>query len=261
MVLALLALPWVAAKARLNAPTTVLAAVYWVIGLVGFGYAARLLAVWWLVAFPLLGMAVQRLLPLSGEPRQVRPLFRVLLHASAGLVAFAAVTKAVPDMRADVSIRSRYLPTLTATAVHPLATWLAAHTPGDVGGRIFTTFDYGSFLTWRLPRYSCSTDSRGTFPPAVIASHLFRRGFDIEVPLGPWREADLAIVPLGSRFATVLDTASGWKLAAIARAGKPWPDTAGLWVRQAWWARHTGARIAGPVTLDSTDEAQDGRRP
>jgi hypothetical protein len=261
MVLALLAFPWIAARARSNAPTSALGASYWVVGLLGFGYAARLLAVWWLVVFPLLGTAVQQLLAPPGEPRRVRPGFRVLLHASAALVAGAAALRALPDLRADVSVRSRHLPTFTASAVRPLADWLAARTASDAGGRIFTTFDYGSYLTWRLPRYSSSADSRGTFPPAMSASHLFRRGFDPEAPLGPWRDADLALVPMRSRFATALDTASGWKLAAVARAGSPWPDTAGLWVRQAWWARHAGARVVAPVFLERADAPRGGRVP
>jgi len=103
---------------------------------------------------------------------------------------------------------------------------------------MMTSFSNGSYLTWRLPEYSASIDSRGVFPDSVSAAEAVVLASDRDVPLGPWRSADVAILPLRFRVAAVLDTASDWqRLAAV--AGWPNPvDSAGLWARRSWWKRY-----------------------
>ena len=100
-----------------------------------------------------------------------------------------------------------------------------------------STFSFGSYLTWRLPRLSQSIDSRGTFPDSVAAAEAVVLGSDRDVPLGPWQSAELAMVPLRYRVAAVLDTATGWQRIATT-PGEPIPlDSVGLWVRRDWWGR------------------------
>jgi len=75
------------------------------------------------------------------------------------------------------------------------------------------------------------------------------------VVLGPWRTADLAILPTRTATAAALDTAAGWRRAAVARTG----ETLGLWVRESWWQ---GAGVAPlplrPVELESADGSPCG---
>jgi hypothetical protein len=229
--------------------TRILTALYWTVGLVGFGRAIRLVGVWWLLVMPLIGIVVASLVvrPPSAAPIRLR--FRALLHATvAGVLAVSAVN--AYNAAEEVSLGSRNLPTLGAGAVRPIADWIVNHTPPTASGRIFTTFNYGSYLTWRLPRYSSSLDSRGSFPVSLVAPYLLRPGLEVgDVPLGPWREADLAVVPVNSRFAAALDSARGWRRVVVAEATRPWPDTAGLWIRDPWWARTVGGEIPPPDLL------------
>jgi hypothetical protein len=98
-----------------------------------------------------------------------------------------------------------------------------------------TTFANGSYLTWRLPGYSASLDSRGVFPDSVSAAESVVLATDRDVPLGPWRSADAAVLPVRYRAAAVLDTASGWRRVAAAPGSPRVLDSPALWVRESWW--------------------------
>ena len=58
-------------------------------------------------------------------------------------------------------MESRTLPSLKAFASEPAARWLETHATIPPGTRLLTTFNYGSYLKWRLPQLSESIDSRG----------------------------------------------------------------------------------------------------
>ena len=111
---------------------------------------------------------------------------------------------------------------------------------------MMSTFTLGSYLTWRLPHLSQSIDSRGIFPDSVSAVEAFRFASDREVPLGPWRSADLVLVPLSYRVAAVLDTATAWRRVATAPSAPGARDSVGLWVRLDWWAERGKGTSSGP---------------
>ena len=130
----------------------------------------------------------------------------------------------------------RTLPTIEALPAERLAAWLERSGRADRHGKVMSTFVFGSYLTWRLPHLSQSIDSRGIFPDSVTGAEAVVLAPDRDVPLGPWRSADLAIIPLRFRVAGVLDTASGWQRMATV-PGAPVPmDSVALWVRREWWA-------------------------
>jgi hypothetical protein len=63
-------------------------------------------------------------------------------------------------------------------------------------------FNYGSYLTWRLPRLSWSIDGRVIFPDSVArpeAGQFLDRGPLVEPP---WRSAE--VVLLNAKHATLL---------------------------------------------------------
>jgi hypothetical protein len=142
------------------------------------------------------------------------------------------------------SITHRVLPTVAARPAEQLAAWLVKQTRAGAGGRILTTFAFGSYLTWRLPQYSTSVDSRGLQPDSVTAAEAVVSAADRDVPVGPWRESDVVIVPTRFRVAAVLDTAAGWTRLRTTPGETIRRDSAALWVRDAWWARN--ARSYGP---------------
>jgi hypothetical protein len=254
--LPLLALPWIVLPAMRSTRARLGLAAYWSVGLVAFGYAQRLIGPWWLIVFPFYAEAMRAPALHVGQDRPARP--AVKLVAYGGMLALVGTMfgTSVAAWSREGSVASRRLSTKTARLVEPLAEWLSARTAPDAGGRILTIFDFGSYLTWRLPRYSASVDSRGSFPDSVIAPELLQYAWRTDAPLGPWSEADLAIVPTRWRVAAVLDTAAGWRRAATAvdaarapRVGIQ-PDSVGLWVHESWWARVGGAPLLGrPVVL------------
>ena len=106
-----------------------------------------------------------------------------------------------------------------------------------------TSFSFGSYLTWRLPGYSTSIDSRGLQPDSVTAAEAVVSAAARDFPLGPWRSADLAILPVRYRAAAALDTATGWRR-MLTVPGRPIRgDSAALWVKLDWWTRHARARL------------------
>ncbi|HEX5102406.1 MAG TPA: hypothetical protein VFV87_01250, partial [Pirellulaceae bacterium] len=132
------------------------------------------------------------------------------------------------------TLGARRLPSIKAFAAEPIAEWMETHARRDLPGRLLTTFEYGSYLKWRLPSLSESIDSRNIFPDSVVLSV----DDSIDPPrLGPWRSADVAVIPVDYPLATTLDRDSSWMRIMVAPP-PPWaPDAkrAGLWVRRSWW--------------------------
>ena len=135
-------------------------------------------------------------------------------------------------------MRERSLPTVGARPAESVARWLLANTEPEAKGRIMTSMAFGSYLTWRLPGYSASIDSRGLQPDSVAAAEAVVSAAARDYPIGPWRSADLAILPVRFRAAAVLDSASGWRRVRTVPGYPVKVDSAGLWVRAEWWARN-----------------------
>jgi hypothetical protein len=112
---------------------------------------------------------------------------------------------------------------------------LECHVRPDAGGRIYTWFNYGSYLAWRLPGYSASTDGRTIFPDSVAKSDMLVSGLLPRRTYRVWSSADLAIVPLYFGVAAELDSAPEWGLAASLHRPAAPADSVGLWVKRSWW--------------------------
>jgi hypothetical protein len=106
------------------------------------------------------------------------------------------------------------------------------------GTRVLTTFNFGSYLKWRLPAISESIDSRGVFPDSAALPDVPQVGNSQHV--GPWRSATLAVVPVDYPVATLLDSAPEWHRVGTS-APAPWARRAarvGLWAKREWLQLH-----------------------
>ena len=244
--LLLAALPLAAAPALRTWRHQVVLGLLWLAGLLVFARVQKGLSPWWWCALPMTVAAAAAL------PRASSALLRRVMAAA--LVLVLAVP-AIGDARLLGVLRPlerldgrRSLPSLKAYAAEPAAAWLEQELRPAARGRLLTTFAYGSYLAWRLPGLSASSDSRTIFPDSVALPDVPARPDSVHDVLGPWRSADLAIVPVTYPVAAVLDTAAGWRRVGVAEASAWSPDAprAGLWVRVAWWAG------AGRTALPST---------
>ena len=237
LVAAMLAVPWLLARAPLATRERVMAALYWSIGLILFGYAVRLFIAWWLLVIVPVGWAIAYLTR-DTEDAPARLRYRALGLAACVLIIVTAFLSHRREWEMEGSTTVRTLPTYGGMSIEPLADWLARNTSPSPRVRMMTSFANGSYLTWRLPGFSASIDSRGVFPDSVAAAEAVVLASDRDVPLGPWRSSDVAILPLRYRSAAVLDTASGWRRIAAAPGSPATVDSSGLWVREAWLLVH-----------------------
>ena len=238
LVAAMLSLPWLLERSALQRRERLMAAVYFGLGLLAFGYAVRLFVIWWGLTILVAAWSIAHLTrdTVDEAPRVG---FRLLALFACITIITAEVVR-TRDLRAEEGSTShRVLPTFGAQPAERLANWLIGNTQPDAHGRILSAFAFGSYLTWRLPGYSTSVDSRGLQPDSVTAAEAIVSASNRDVPVGPWQSADLAIVPLRFRVAAVLDTASGWtRLKTVPGELAP-HDSAALWVRDQWWSRAT----------------------
>jgi hypothetical protein len=240
LVSCMLAVPWILGQSRLSGRERLAAAAYWMVGAIAFGYAVRLFVLWWVLCIVWFGAAMAWATrdTTEGPPRlRIRLLGLVACLLTIG--AFVARTREQRVLEGSVSVRT--LPTVGAGPAERLAQWLRSHTVSDARGRIMTSFAFGSYLTWRLPGYSTSIDSRGLQPDSVTAAESVVSAAAQGFPLGPWRSADLVILPVQFRAAAALDTAAEWQRVVAVRGEATPTDSAALWVRRDWWARHESA--------------------
>jgi hypothetical protein len=235
---AMLALPWLLNRAELGRAERWLHTLYWIGGTILFGYATRLFVVWWLLAVVAVGVAIASLTARTEDaPPRLR--FRILGLVACLLVVLAQATRTRALWEREGDTVRRTLPTHGALSLDPLAAWLETNVRPDVRARVMTTFAFGSYVTWRLPGYSASIDSRGVFPDSVSAAEAVVGAADRDVPLGPWRSSDIALLPVRYRAAAVLDTAAGWRR-VLTVPGDPVPsDSTALWVESDWLSRNS----------------------
>lgn len=232
----LASLPFVAVSALEPRERLVYGAL-WLVGLVAFALRVKGLVVWWLVALPLTLNACE--VALAAAPRSYRK-FPILLTAALAVTATfrfvvggAVTTPSLAEAwRAEHRVSRRSLSGPAAIATEPLVAILARL---DEPVRLLTIFDFGSYVRWRAPLVSESIDSRGIFPDSAALPDAAVMPADRTRPLGPWRSADAAIVPLSYPVATVLDTATGWERLATTDGNSPM-GRIGLWVRRDWYA-------------------------
>jgi hypothetical protein len=243
----LVALPWIAA-ARMSGRERALYGLLWAGGLLTFAVAIRGLLPWWLATMPLTALALGMLAP---------PVSRIVITTQRAVVAaiFGATALLGGGFIGDPwqqagTVQSRRLPSSAASGIEPIAQWLDCHLAPGASGRLLTTFNFGSYARWRLPRLSESIDGRTIFPDSAAAAEGYFLPVRRNVSLPPWRSADVAIVPLGYPVAGVLDTAQAWRRVAIVADRNGPASIIGLWVNRAWWSRVSSAEIpARPLTL------------
>ena len=218
------AIPWALRNSDTTLRERVVFALLWFAGLFAFGMAGRALLVWWFASLPALVRLIERM-----------PSLREGFQRRAGLIVMAALPVVMSvGLSGSSSVAGAGLVSPARESVDQLAGWLDSHAHPSDRPKVLTVFNYGSYLTWRLPAYSMSVDGRSIFPDSAAASDAYRVATDGPFPLGPWRSADVAILPLSYPVAAVLDTAVDWKRVASAPASTLSKSGSGLWVRRSW---------------------------
>ncbi|HJU91059.1 MAG TPA: hypothetical protein VJ672_16860 [Gemmatimonadaceae bacterium] len=236
--------PWIVAP-RLTMRERVSLGILWLAGLGMFALAVRGLVIWWVLTLPLTAAAIEML----KEPTRAA-VHRSQLVATYLVVGFLLAGILRVDADTDWTRYSRGPRSLPAPAnpwVEPAAQWIECNLPNQASGRIFNTFDFGDYLAWRLPRYSVSIDGRNIFPDSVALAEGFAVASSGGAPLGPWRSADLAIVPDIYPVAAALDSARGWRRVLKSGFTSDSTLTTGLWIREGWWARQSALALPDSV--------------
>ncbi|HEU4584216.1 MAG TPA: hypothetical protein VFR95_00630 [Gemmatimonadaceae bacterium] len=208
-------------------------AAIWLVGLMAFSRVEKAVTIWWLVSLPLAGATLSRI----PDPRSLlRARIRIGALALIGLLLCAEHLLMGSATRSrEGSVESRTLPGRWAVAAEPLASWLQSNARPTNRARLFTTFNFGSYLTWRLPAYSASIDSRTIFPDSVALPEAYIVKNLADTSLGPWRSADVAIVPLDYAVASAIDRSPEWVRLARPDSANAKRALLGLWARRAWW--------------------------
>jgi hypothetical protein len=245
MGVALGSLPLVADTKRWTWREQLLFGALWLAGLLVFARYFKGLGPWWWCATPLCAAALHRIpTPSAGIARSA---FAMLLPAAilAASVTNVRLYKALNGLEGDA--KTRILPSLKGYAAEPAARWLRGALRADARGRLLTTFNYGSYLKWRLPYLSESIDSRGIFPDSAALPDVPTLAHRSHV--GPWADADVAIVPVSYPVSSLLDRDQRWQRVGVARAPDWAPDApqAGLWVKRSWFTRNARPGIAVPT--------------
>jgi hypothetical protein len=207
----------------------------WLLGLIGFGLGARLVLVWWMMVLPLAAAALKKIADyLMATEDQARRLWRIT--AVWALCTLLLLTVGPLDVDAwsfEDPVANRHLAPTRERGLEQIAQWLECNTRPNSRGRVYTVFNYGSALTWRLPRFSMSIDGRTIFPDSVAIAEAYHKPLSTPVNYGPWRSADLAIVPTESAVNDAMRHETGWHQVAIAEL---FDTSAALWVTEKWWS-------------------------
>jgi hypothetical protein len=220
----------------------------WTGGLALFALAVRGIVIWLVVALPLLARLVASIpLPTLAITRRVTVAATFIIPL--GVVA-SHLRAANLEPVVNANLGTRQLPVSSAIVVEPLVRWMEceAEAPSDV--RAFTVFNFGSYLTWRAPFMRYSIDGRGIFPDSVARAEAYQLATAGPMTLGPWRSADVAIVPLQHATASALDSDSAWLRVRTSIPVDSAFGAAGLWARRGWLD-----------TRESTPPVQDTVRP
>ena len=246
---AILALiPWGLPRDKLSPRALVAFGTLWLMGLVAFGIAGRLLLPWWLIVLPAAAAALENIAR-NQQQRPPRPALKWSAYGIAIICMALIIQHDAPMWPQEGSLASRRLPSPVASAVDPLARWLECHIDAGAGGRIYTWFNYGSYLVWRLPKFSPSIDGRTIFPDSVARPEALISGWLTPRTFGTWSSADVAIVPRRFTVTSLLDASPAWQLAAWDYANAGSDRTVGLWVRRAWWSRAGRAPLSAHAQL------------
>jgi hypothetical protein len=241
------ALPLLARVGDIDADEVVVFGLLWLAGLLVFGAYFKGLSPWWWCSLPLVARALDRL-P-TPSTRRVEVAFA--MFPAVVLLAFSITNvRLYRALRIDEGgLQDRTLPSIKAFASDPAARWLRDNLAADANGRLLTSFSYGSYLRWRVPTLSESIDSRNIFPDSAALPDV--PSLRARSSPGPWRSADVAVVPITYPAATLLDSDRAWQHVGTC-VPSPWALNAprvGLWVRREWFARNGRAGHSLPATV------------
>ncbi len=221
--------------------------IFWTAGLIAFAYAGRLVLIWWVLALPLAGLAIDR-----AVARLNTAAHRVYAAVGAGGLAAIALLWVAPPIRPvfwlfEGDTVHRMLPRGGEDPALWLPSWLLCHTRPGASGRIFTEFNYGSELNWRLPGYSPSIDGRTIFPDSDAVEFAYWPYGRARKHATTWQHADLALLDRSFWLAPILDSDANWVLLAQGRRTTH-TGMGALWAKREWWRRW--GTTEGPVALD-----------
>lgn len=205
----------------------------WVLGLIAFALKAKGLVAWWFLSFPLAGLCAAKVLSSSAAYRVIPTLLAFVIPTAAAFgFVFGVPPTIVPihrAWRAETAFPGHGLSSPAALATDTLLRQLARRAHGT---RVLTVFDLGSYLTWRAPGISASIDGRTIFPDSAALPDAPLAPTAGERPFGPWRSADVAVVPMSYPVAAVLDTAFDWERIGTSAAPASPFGPIGLWLRR-----------------------------
>ena len=207
----------------------------WLAGLLVFARMFKGLGPFWWCATPLAIAALGRLPRASSDG--IRRAYATLLVAFVAALAVENVKLYGVLSKYEGTAAQRTLPAIKGYAAEPAARWLETHLRAGARGRILTAFNYGSYLGWRLPTLSMSVDGRTIFPDsAALPDANAEHGVAY---LGPWKSADVAIVPMTYPVVAALDSSAEWMRIGVASPAEWAPKAvrAGLWVRRGFATR------------------------
>lgn len=223
----------------------------WAGGAFLFGTAVRGIVIWLLAALPLLARAAAAI-PLPELERTRRINRWATMMVPLGLIGGGyRQHEMLPVVTA--TMETRQLPVPAAAVMEPLVRFVECTLKPPAGTRAYTSFNYGSYLVWRLPTLSYSIDGRNIYPDSVAIAEAFQVANDGPMQLGPWRSADVAIAPLAHATARAIDASADWQLMRVSVPVDTTDRAAGLWVKRGWLARQ-GVRETVVDTAKATRE-------
>lgn len=243
-IIALLAAPWLAPGAA-TLRDRVVRMLFWTAGLVLFAFAGRLVVAWWVLSFLLIGLAIEQTVPII-DTRATVKFKRLVAFAATAIVLLVSAPEINPLFwKFEGDTTTRLLPRAGEDPALWLPSWLICNTRPGAGGRVFTEFNYGSELNWRLPGYSPSIDGRTIYPDSDAVEFSFQPAGRALRHATTWQHADLALIGRSLWLAPILDKDSSWLLLAETRPSARF-GVSGLWAKRAWWAKH-GTTTAVPA--------------
>ena len=254
IVLVLLVLPACVDRRTLNRREWIWFMLCWAGGLALFGIAVRGLVLWFMASLPLLAQLMAEIpLPTQARVRQITAACTLLVPLF-GMLPQVKAMRLVPVVPVQGAMAQ--LPVTVAPTLEPMIAWLECTVPRSATAtppRAYTVFNYGNYLLWRVPRYSLSVDGRAIFPDSVAKADAFQLLGSGPVQFGPWRSADVAILPTRHALVERLRADTAWQEVRVVlpsdssfRAG-------------ALWARRGRLRRAGALPGAVADTVRPGR--
>jgi hypothetical protein len=133
--IALAVIPWLLHRAKLTGRERAVYGALWLVGLVSFGYAVRLLLCWWLISLPAVAACLHTLEG-TGRSRTPRVAVKLVTYLLSAAILIAIGTAMVPAWRSEGGGSSRRLPGEASAAIEPLLQWLQCNLRPAETGRV-----------------------------------------------------------------------------------------------------------------------------